>query len=537
MSVELLSCDGAGDGHDDYMAFEKNADPANTRMLRQAFGNLPHFDKCEKEKHRWNEWHPTPFKEIASMKHNPFKYPPFKFQYENDPTGYFLETCNAISNGYTLTAFNAPELKSVNNCGSDPGFALECIDEDHLLQSATAAMSFGSWYMHGLGGGNLGGFIDVKGMDVQFYFYYRLVLKAYVPDANIRKQLSLCSNVPDESDGIQWVDANGEKLCHLYFARQMKKIISDGKMVKADDRRQAKIMLKGVPDMMVSIAAFVFVTCRAIFHDSFPYGADIYTKIMTKTVDALMATASPAMKQQVKSIISLLKVKGIVLGFEDPVNDGGSHLLGILSDFMDYAFFQEQMKMGPGSAHFKRLIPRSHMHKTQHARHALRRSTAMSRHACARCHAHAHACSHEHACASRTHTAQCCTMRAVQAHGAHACTTSGHVSSNTTLGTRLPCYQAPMHHALVPALTHHIRVHMCSRTAGCTLDPHAVSHRKAAKIIRRFIGAIFFGSRCLNLGLPQQPRQLPKYVEAPSMSSTPLRQARLLSTSSSIQIK
>jgi len=89
-------------------------------------------------------------------------------------------------------------------------------------------------------------------------------------------------------------------------------------------------------------------------------------------------------KKKVNAMIGLLKQKGIVLGFEDPVHDGGNHLLGILSDFMDYAFFQEQGRMGPGSKGFIDLIPKD---------------------------------------------------------------------------------------------------------AGCTLDPHATSHRKAAKLIRRFIEA------------------------------------------------
>jgi hypothetical protein len=377
-----------GNSADDYMAFENKADAANKAVLRHAFGNMPHFDKCERRKHaHWNEWHPVPFKEIAKLPHNPFKYPPFNEQYKNDPDGYLLETCNAVSNGFTLTAFHAPELTSVNNCGRDPrGFAIDCVDEDHLLQTATGAMSFGSWFMHGGGGMSLGGFIDVAGMDVQFYFYYRLVLKHYVPDVNNRKKLELCDrrHVPDQSDGISWVNSQGERLCHLYFARQMKKILTNSTLLKTNDDEMARKMLTGVPDMMKSIAAFVFITCRAIFHDEFPFGSQIYGAIMSKTVSALMASAKDDLKADVNAMIGMLKQKGIVLGFEDPVHDGGNHLLGILSDFMDYAFFQEQGRMGPGSKGFVTLIPKD---------------------------------------------------------------------------------------------------------AGCTLDPHATSHRKAAKLIRRFIEA------------------------------------------------
>ena len=110
-----------------------------------------------------------------------------------DTLRYFIEPCNAVSNGFFLSTFNSPVLSSKNNCGTvSEGFAMDCIDEDHLLQVVTGAMPFGSWFMHGSGGFSLGGFLDVKGMDVQFYFMYRLMLKEYVTDVNVRSFLRAC---------------------------------------------------------------------------------------------------------------------------------------------------------------------------------------------------------------------------------------------------------------------------------------------------------------------------------------------------------
>ena len=45
----------------------------------------------------------------------------------------------------------------------DPNeFAMDCLDEKHLLQITAAGMPFGSWYMHGDGGSSLGGFVDFR---------------------------------------------------------------------------------------------------------------------------------------------------------------------------------------------------------------------------------------------------------------------------------------------------------------------------------------------------------------------------------------
>merc|ERR1711998_362596 len=77
---------------------------------------------------------------------------------------------------------------------------------------------------------------------------------------------------------------------------------------------------------------------------------------MDKTVAALMAGADDATKKFVNGLIDVLKGTNVVLGFENPI-DGGDEVLGILSDFMDYAFYQEQMRYGPGSNLFLSLIP------------------------------------------------------------------------------------------------------------------------------------------------------------------------------------
>jgi hypothetical protein len=448
------------DTNDDYSAFHKHGDAATQRMLRNAFGSMPHQDKCDRKRSGWNEFHPTPFSEIAKMPNSPFKVEPFKSQYRNDPKGYFLEPCNAISNGFFLSVFNHPDLASRGNCGSvgemeeieeqshsrallnedgaddlldvseedvpaaestnneldagennkiqastwdhwgggrrrrsrrrrshshnphrhhphrhnphrhnphshsphrhrapppaknDP-FAMNCIDENHLLQVVTAAMPFGSWFMHGSGGAPLGGFLDVRGMDVQFYFMYRNVLKAYVPNANARKLLTLthaCNKhfVPDVSDGIRWVDSNGERLCHLYWARQMKKMLTNSTLVAdGENTAHATSMLKGLPDMGESIAAIIFVTVRAVFHKRFPFGQKIYETLTAKLVDALMAKHPKEVRDVQKAFAKNLKPDE-VLGFENP-HDGLVHVLNIFADFMDAMFFQEQGKFGPGT--------------------------------------------------------------------------------------------------------------------------------------------------------------------------------------------
>jgi len=244
---------------------------------------------------------------------------------------------------------------------NDP-FAMNCIDEDHLLQVVTASMPFGSWFMHGSGGIPLGGFLDVKGMDVQFYFMYRKMLKAFVPDVAARNKLTMthaCNKhfVPDESDGIRWVDSNGERMCHLYWARQLKKLLTDKNAIRnAEDTTYAASLLEGLPDMGMSIAGVVFVTVRAVFHYKFPYGNVIYEKLTAKLVDVLMAKESDAVKNAMKEFSANLKPDK-VMGFENP-HDGLTHILNIFADFMDAMFFQESGKFGPGTKGLtKRIQP------------------------------------------------------------------------------------------------------------------------------------------------------------------------------------
>lgn len=230
---------------------------------------------------------------------------------------------------------------------------MNCINEDHLLQVVTAAMPFGSWYMHGSGGKPLGAFLDVRGIDLQFYFMYRNVLKAFVPDPHARNLLLMptCTKhfVPDESDGIPWLDSNKERLCHLYWARQMKKMLADSKLVAdSENTTLAKQMLDGLPGMDQSIGAIVMVTIRAVFHKRFPWGQQIYTTLSTKLVDALMASAPQKVKDESKAFAARLKPDK-VLGFENP-HDGLVHVINIFRDFLDAMFFQEEGKFGPGAA-------------------------------------------------------------------------------------------------------------------------------------------------------------------------------------------
>merc|ERR1719502_544890 len=147
--------------------------------------------------------------------------------------------------------------------------------------------------MHGDGGSPLGGFLDVRGMWVQFYFMHRLVLNHFVHDDNVRKHLVLpgcnAKNVPDVKDGIRWINSKGERMCHLYWARQFKKLLVDKAMLQnKNDTKAAEALLEGMPKMTESIAATVLVGLRAVFHKRFPYGTEIYHKLTAQITGALM---------------------------------------------------------------------------------------------------------------------------------------------------------------------------------------------------------------------------------------------------------
>jgi len=351
------------DNSDDYAGYTKNADAVTQRVMKVAFGNMPHQDKCKvmQRNNGWNEKHATPFAEIAKLPKGPFSVYPFKAQYENDKDGYFAQPCNAISNGYFLSMFDMPEMASTGNCGSAAsGFAMDCIDEKHLLQIAIAAMPFGSWYMHGDGGSALGGFLDVRGMWVEFYFLYRLMLNHFVHDDATRARLVMpgCNKdtVPDEEDGIKWVNQHGERMCHLYWSRNFKKGLLDPKLTMASNETKgmAKLM-KGVPEMELSIAGVVLVSLRAVFHKKFPFGDEIYTKLTAKIIDTLMAKAPEEMRVAMKEFTAALDADKI-LGFENP-HDGVGAVVDIFADFMDAMFWQESGKFGPATEAIKEASP------------------------------------------------------------------------------------------------------------------------------------------------------------------------------------
>jgi hypothetical protein len=351
------------DTHDDYDAFNRHGDRATQHLMRKAFGYLPHQDKCDPKRSDWKEYHPTPFSEIAKHTYSPFKVYPFKAQLENDPDGYFIEPCNAISNGFFLTLFDLKEMRSTAACANVDDNALDCVDEDHLLQIVTAGMPLGSWLMHGDGGSPLGGFLDVKGMWVQFYFMYRLMLKNFVHSTRARKLLALpgCNptNVPDESDGIRWIDSNGERLCHLYWARQFKKLLGNKELLRnKENTTLAEEHLLGLPTMDDSIASTVMVTLRAVFHKKFPFGAQIYTKLSNTIIDSLMKGDSEEQKKGRADAKAFAKAldQDSVLGFENPA-DGVVAVLDILSDFMDAMFWQESGAFGPGTKGLLANVP------------------------------------------------------------------------------------------------------------------------------------------------------------------------------------
>jgi len=348
------------DTSEDYDAFNTHADAATQRVMKAAFGSMPHQDKCNNIKGNWKENHPTPFKEIASLPHGPFSVYPFKAQYENDPDGYFIEPCNAISNGYFLSLFKMDQLKKTGGCGSTAeGFAMDCIDENHLLQIVSAGMPFGSWYMHGDGGSKLGTLLDTRGMWVQFYFIYRLVLKEFVHDKTLRATLvhaGGCTEkvVPDESDGIQWVDpTTGERMCHLFWARQFKKMLTNSTMLKNNTDESLLDLITGLPTMEESIAFTVIVTLRAVFHTKFPNGDELYNNLMGTIVGALVKSKEDAAKM---TEFTKLFDASKVYGFEDP-KDGVKAVMDIFADFMDAMFWQESGKFGDSTKALVSHVP------------------------------------------------------------------------------------------------------------------------------------------------------------------------------------
>jgi len=350
------------DNSDDYAGYTKNADPVVQRVMKFAWGHMPHQDKCQvsQRSNGWLEKHPTPFADIAKMPQGPFSVYPFKAQYESDASGYFAQPCNAISNGFFLSMFKMPEMESKSACGNlastgpdDPNeFAMDCLDEKHLLQITAAGMPFGSWYMHGDGGSSLGGFLDTRGMWVEFYFLYRMVLNNFVHDEALRAKLVMpgCQKetVPDESDGIRWVNEKGERMCHLYWARNFKKALTNKQLIKnSDDTKAVAAMLVGMPEMELSIAGVVLVTLRAVFHSKFPSGDEIYTKLTDKIIDTLMAKAPEEVRGAMKQFTESLDADKI-LGFENP-HDGIGSVMDIFADFLDAMFWQESGKFGPGT--------------------------------------------------------------------------------------------------------------------------------------------------------------------------------------------
>merc|ERR1719498_2271798 len=256
-----------------------------------------------------------------------------------------------------------PELRSNAACARGFGPNLQCIDENHLLQIVTAGMPFGSWTMHGDGGSPLGGMLDVRGMWVQFYFMYRLVLKNFVHDVNLRKHLVLpgcnAQTVPDHSEGISWVNKHGERMCHLYWARQFKKLMMDRDIIQNTHSekhvKKALKLLTGLPQMEISIASLVLVALRGVFHKKFPYGNKIYKALTDKIIGALMAKADAKTKAGINRFINALHHDS-VLGFENP-KDGVNAVLYIFGDFMDAMFWQESGKFGPGTKGLMKYIP------------------------------------------------------------------------------------------------------------------------------------------------------------------------------------
>lgn len=334
--------------------YTENADAVTQRVMNYAFGHMAPQPKAtvSARNDHWLEQHPTPLAEIAKLPNSPLSKYPFKAQYEADKCGYFAQPCNAVANGYFLSMFKMPEMRSTGNCGSaSSGFAMDCIDEQHLLQIVAAGMPWGSWYMHGDGGSPLGGRLDNIGMDVEFYYIYRLMIKNFVHDDTLRAQLVMpgCTQaVPAESDGIKWVNAHGEKMCHLYWARMFKKAMTDEALLKKpEDASKLNQMMIGVPNKEFSIAGFILITLRAVFHKKFPAGDEIYGKLTAKIVDTLMAKAKPDERAAIKDFAALLDADKI-FGLENP-HDGIGAVLDIFSDFLDAMFWNENGQMGPGA--------------------------------------------------------------------------------------------------------------------------------------------------------------------------------------------
>jgi chemotaxis protein histidine kinase CheA len=342
------------DNNDDYTAFHKHADPVLQRVTKYAFGHMANQTMCKmaERKSHWLEHHPTPFSDIAKLPHSPFSVYPFKAQYENDPQGYFAEPCNAVSNGFFLTLFGLSELTSTSGCAqASSGFAMDCIDEKHLLQVSVVAPAFGSWYMHGDGGSSLGGRLDNLGMDIEFYYIYRLLIKNFVHDNTLRAKLVFpyCTKaVPNQSEGINWVNSHGEKMCHLYWARNFKKAMVNEKILKSpDNATPLNQLMAGVPPKELSIAGMVLVSLRAVFHKKFPEGDQIYTKLTSKIIDVLMAKESEETKNNLKTFRDALDANKI-LGLENP-HDGVGAVIDIFADFMDAMFWQESGQFGPAT--------------------------------------------------------------------------------------------------------------------------------------------------------------------------------------------
>jgi len=319
----------------EYSDFNNKAAGAVKELAAQAYRSLPLQTQCQisldrhNEKSSWHEWNPTPIKEIPVFNTFPFS--------EQNKESWLVEPCNGVSNGAFLKLFRH-----------------NSVIQDLKLQYAAFGMCWGSWYFHGDGGVHpLGGSLDVWSIDVMFYYMYKEGVDKLIHDADLRKEWA------DPTGGQYGVSDHKVEVDN--FVRVMKMSYEERNAYTEENGKnqsKARHIMAKMPNYGHSIAGFVMVIVRSIFHAGVPLADEIYKFITDLLIDALIKCESECSCES-RNFVKRRRDgldKNKVKGFDDPTR-GGAAMLNIFADFLEAMFWQESGQFGPGTKTLVSHVP------------------------------------------------------------------------------------------------------------------------------------------------------------------------------------
>jgi len=321
----------------EYSDFNNRAASSVKELAAKAYRSMPLQTQCQisldnhNARSSWHEWNPTPIKEIPVFNTFPFS--------EQNKESWLVEPCNAVSNGAFLKLFRH-----------------DTVINDLKLQYAAFGMCWGSWYFHGDGGVHpLGGSLDVWSIDVMFYYMYKEGVDKLIHDADLRKEWAdPTGGMYGVSDHKAEVDNFVRVMGMSYAERNVYTVenytnITSGELYGKNQSKAHHIMAK-MPSYGHSIAGFVMVIVRSIFHKGVPLADEIYKFITDLLIDALIQCES-ACSCESRAFVKKRRDgldKDKIKGFDDPTR-GGAAMLNIFADFLEAMFWQESGKFGPGT--------------------------------------------------------------------------------------------------------------------------------------------------------------------------------------------